>query len=81
MVWTMEHRRGRWSIVGDSQMADLTCEECEAESEVDERAPGWRAHILTEPVSEEDPRRVIVCCPACAVREFAPDAPARDNLA
>jgi hypothetical protein len=54
----------------------LTCEECEAESEVDEREPGWRAYILPDPVSAEDRRRVIVYCSECATREFAPDAPA-----
>jgi hypothetical protein len=59
----------------------LTCEECEAESEVDEREPGWRAYILPVPISEEDPRRVIVYCPECVVREFSSLSPASDDAA
>jgi hypothetical protein len=54
----------------------LSCEGCEAESEVDEREPGWRAYLLSDPVSPDDPRRVIVYCPDCSAREFAPDAQA-----
>ena len=49
---------------------DLTCEECAAESDVDERAPGWRAYILPADDALDDGRRVIIYCPACAVREF-----------
>ena len=63
----------------ESLRAVLTCEECETETEVDERVPGWRAYILPDPVSEEGPRRVIVYCPLCAAHEFAPDAPAASS--
>ena len=57
----------------------LTCEECGAESEVDQREPGWRACILPEPVSDEDPHRVIVFCPACAVQQLSPDEPVQSD--
>ena len=33
----------------ESLRAVLTCEECETETEVDERVPGWRAYILPGP--------------------------------
>ena len=55
----------------------LTCDECSAESEVDEREPGWRAYILRESVSDDASARVILYCPECAVpRAAALDASA-----
>jgi hypothetical protein len=43
----------------------LTCDDCAAETEVDERGPGWRASIVPGPGPDE-PRRVVVYCPDCA---------------
>jgi hypothetical protein len=51
----------------------LSCEECGAESEVDEREPGWRAYIVAvpDPDSEDVPPRVLVYCPRCALEHVA----------
>lgn len=50
----------------------LSCEECEATTDVDARQPGWRAYILPADDALDDGRRVVLYCPTCAVLEFGP---------
>ena len=56
----------------DSVAVELVCEECRRVSASGER--GWQA--LRVDLDDDGHDEVVFYCPACAAREFAPDAAA-----